>query len=184
VKRINVTGPTGGQVVVLNAGGLRLLAINGKDQPLSSDVVFDIYAADESGAAERTPLASTPPGKVVGLTAGFYHVVSRYGGANAQVRADIRVDAGKLTEATLYQKAARLTLKLVQTHGGEAVADTVWSVQSAKGDTVLASSVGAFPSVILAAGDYTATARHAGVTYTQPFKVEAAVDRDVEVLVK
>ena len=37
----------------------------------------------------------------------------------------------------LYQKAARLTLKLVQTHGGEAVADTVWSVQSAKGDTVL-----------------------------------------------
>jgi hypothetical protein len=75
-------------------------------------------------------------------------------------------------------------LKLVQTHGGEAVADTAWSVQAASGETVLASSVGAFPSVILAVGDYTAIARHAGTTYTQPFKVEAGVDRDVEVLVK
>jgi hypothetical protein len=184
LKRLNISGPTGGQVVVLNAGGLKLLAINGKDQPLSADVVFDVYVADESGASERAPLTSTPPGKVVGLTAGFYHIVSRYGSSNAQVRADIRVDAGKLTEATLYQKAARLTLKLVQSRGGEAVADTAWTVQAASGETVLASVVSAFPSVILAAGDYTATARHAGATYTLPFKVEAGVDRDVEVLVR
>jgi hypothetical protein len=184
VKRITVSGPTGGQVVVLNAGGLRLLAINGKDLPLTaSDVMFDIYAAEESGTTEGTPLVSTPPGRVVGLTAGFYHIVSRYGAANAKVRADIQIDAGKLTEATLYQKAARLTLKLVQAHGGEAVADTVWSVQTAAGETVLASSLGAFPSVVLAAGDYTAIARHAGQTYTQAFKVEAGADRDVEVLV-
>jgi hypothetical protein len=184
VKRIVVTGPTGGQVMVLNAGGLKLLALNGADQQLSSDVVFDVYAADESGAAEVSPLISTAPGKVVGLTAGFYHIVSRYGSQNAKARADIRVDAGKLTEATLLQKAARLTLKLVEGHGGEAVADTIWSVQAASGEIVLASSVGAFPSVILAAGDYTAIAKHAGTTYTQPFTVEAGVDRDVEVLVK
>src|SRR6185503_15242805 len=106
VRRLSVTGPTGGQVAVLNAGGLKLSAINGKDQPLFSDVVFDVYVPDETGA----PLTTTQPGRVVGLTAGFYHIVSRYGSANAQVRADIRVDAGKLTEATLYQKAARLTL--------------------------------------------------------------------------
>jgi hypothetical protein len=180
VRRLNVSGPTGGQVVVLNAGGLKLSAMNGKDQPLVSDVVFDVYVSDETGA----PLTTTQPGKLVGLTAGFYHIVSRYGSANAQVRADIRVDAGKLTEATLYQKAARLTLKLVQVRGGEAVADTAWTVQAAGGETVLPSIVSAFPSVILAAGEYTATARHAGATYTLPFKVEAGVDREVEVLVR
>ncbi len=184
VKRLNVTGPTGGQVVVLNAGGLKLFAINGKDQPLNSDVLFDIFVADESGAQERMPVATTPPNKVVGLTAGFYHIVSRYGSSNAQVRADLRVDAGKLTEATLYQKAARLTLKLVQSRGGEAVADTVWTVTAASGETVLGSVISAFPSVILAAGDYTAIAKHAGTTYTLPFKVEAGIDRDVEVLVR
>jgi hypothetical protein len=180
IKRLEVTGPTGGQVVVLNAGGLKLSAINGRDQPLVADVVFDVYVSDETGA----PLTTAQPGKLVGLTAGFYHVVSRYGSANAQVRADIRVDAGKLTEATLYQKAARLTLKLVQVRGGEAVADTAWTVQAASGETVLASVVSAFPSVILAAGEYTAIARHGGATYTLPFKVEAGVDREVEVLVR
>jgi hypothetical protein len=185
VRRLAVTGPSGGQVAVLNAGGLKLLAVNGVDLPLTSDVLFDVFVADEGGSAERgQPLATTPPGRILGLTAGFYHVVSRYGSANAQVRADIRVDAGKLTEATLYQKAARLTLKLVQVRGGEAVADTAWTVTAASGETVLASVVSAFPSVILAAGDYTAVARHAGVTYTLPFKVEAGVDRDVEVLVR
>jgi hypothetical protein len=172
-------------VVVLNAGGLRLLALNGRDQPLpTGDVVFDIYAPDEGGTYERSLLiANAPPGKVIGLTAGVYHVVSRYGSANAQVRADIRVDAGKLTEATIYQKAARLTLKLVQVRGGEALADTAWSVLSTKGETVVAS-VGAFPQVVLAAGEYKAIARHAGKTYEATFTVEAAADRDVEVLLR
>ena len=120
-------------------------------------------------AALRRPRRWCPRGgKVVGLTAGFYHIVSRYGTANAQSRADIRVDAGKLTEATLFQKAARLTLKLVQNHGGEAVADTVWSVQDSSGDTVVGNMVSAFPSVILAAGDYTATVRHAGKNSPSP----------------
>jgi hypothetical protein len=185
VRRVSVTGPTGGQVVVLNAGGLRLLALNGRDQPLpKGEAVFDIYAPDEGGAYERSLLiANAPPGKVIGLTAGVYHVVSRYGSANAQVRADIRVDAGKLTEATIYQKAARLTLKLVQVRGGEALADTAWSVLSANGETVVAS-VGAFPQVVLAAGEYKAIARHAGKTYEATFTVEAAADRDVEVLLR
>jgi hypothetical protein len=49
---------------------------------------------------------------------------------------------------------------------------------------VLSSVVSAFPSVILAAGDYTAVARHAGATYTLAFTVEAGIDRDVEVLVR
>ena len=111
VQKINVTGPTGGQVVVLDAGALKLVAQNGGNQPITSDVLFDIYAADDNGATSQTPLVTTAPGKVVGLTAGFYHIVSRYGSANATATADVQIDAGKLTEATVFQQAARLTLE-------------------------------------------------------------------------
>jgi hypothetical protein len=57
-----------------------------------------------------------------------------YGDANAIIRADIRVEPGKLTEATLYQQAARVTLKLVENHGGEALANTQWSVVTSAGE--------------------------------------------------
>jgi len=182
-RRIDVSSPTGGQVVVLEAGGMRLLALNGDNQPLPpNEVVFDVFATDEGGTGALV-VSDSPPGRVLGLTAGTYHVVCRYGEANAIVRADIRVDAGKLTEATMYQKAARLTLKLVEEHGGEALADTAWSVVTPAGETVV-ESVGAFPSVVLASGDYRAIARHNGQVYEGAFKVEAGVDRDVEVLLE
>ena len=184
-RKIEVKQPTGGAVFVLNAGGMRLLAMNGKDTALTpGDTSFDIYAPDEGGAGDRfLLLPNAPPGKVIALTAGIYHVVSHYGDANAVVRADIKVDPGKLTEATVYQQAARLTLKLVEVHGGEAIADTEWSVLTPDGDTVV-ESVGAFPSVVLAAGPYRAVARHDGTTYTTDFIVQPAVNRDVEVLLK
>jgi hypothetical protein len=182
-RRIDVSNPTGGRVVVLHAGGMRLLAINGQDDPLpAGDVLFDIYAPDEGGTGTLL-VSNSPPGRIIGLGEGTYHVVCRYGDANAVVRADIRVEAGKLTEATMYQKAARLTLKLVEVHGGEALADTAWSVITPAGESVL-ESVGAFPSVVLAAGDYRAIARHDGRTYEGAFKVDAGIDRDIEVLLE
>ena len=182
-RKVDVTGPTGGDVLVLNAGGVRLLAMNGKDQPLAaSNVSFDIYAPDEGGSDERFLLIqNAPPGHVISLNAGTYHVVCKYGEANAVVRADIKVEPGKLTEATVFQKAARLTLKLVEQHGGEALADTAWSVVTPDGISVV-ESVGAFPSVVLAAGDYTAKAKHDGKTYQLNFTVTPGADRDVEVL--
>jgi hypothetical protein len=182
-KKVTVDGRIPGDSVVLNAGGLRLLALVGHDQPLNaSDVNFDIYAPDEDGSDERILLvANAPASEVIGLNAGTYHVVCRYGDANAVVRADIRVEAGKLTEAAVYQKAARLTLKLVEEHGGEALADTSWSVMTASGESVV-DSVGAFPTVVLAAGDYTAIARHDGKTFERTFAVESGLNRDVEVL--
>ncbi len=184
-RKIVVKKPTGGALFILNAGGMRLTAMNGKDTPLTgSDISFDIYAPDEGGAGDRYLLMSNaPPGKVIALSAGIYHVVSHYGDANAVVRADIRVDAGKLTEATVYQKAARLTLKLVEVHGGEAIANTEWSVLTPDGDSIV-ESVGAFPSVVLAAGQYRAIARHDGKSYFTDFTVDPGVNRDVEVLLK
>ncbi|MBN8997652.1 MAG: hypothetical protein J0H94_20775 [Rhizobiales bacterium] len=169
--------------LILNAGGMRLMAMVGKDQPLSAgDVTFSIYAPEEDGAEERAVVvANAPAGRIIGLNAGTYHVVCKYGDANAIVRADIHVEPGKLTEAAMYQKAARLTLKLVAEHGGEALANTAWSVVTSAGETV-AGSVGAFPSVVLAAGEYTAIAKHDGKIYERTFSVEPGLNRDMEVI--
>lgn len=182
-KKIKV-GPTGGsETVIINAGGLKLSSFVGEDEPLSAGQVnFDIYAPHEDGSDERVLLVSdAPPDKIIGLNAGIYHIICRYGEANAVVRADIRVEAGNLTEATIYQQAAQLTLKLVSEHGGEALANTSWAVVTPEGDRIL-ESVGAFPSVVLAAGTYTAIASHQGQSYQRDFKVEAGLNRDVEVI--
>lgn len=182
-KKIRVNPSGGSDTVIINAGALKLSALVGDNEPLgANDVSFDVYAPDEDGSDERALLVSdAPPDQIIGLNAGIYHVICRYGEANAVVRADIRVEAGKLTEATVYQKAARLTLKLVGEHGGEALANTSWSVVTPEGDRIV-ESVGAFPSVVLAAGDYTAIASHQGRSYRRDFKVEAGLDRDVEVI--
>ncbi|MCB1490154.1 MAG: hypothetical protein KDJ88_22175 [Bauldia sp.] len=183
IKKVTVTEAPTAQSIVLNAGGLRLLALVGKDQQLPpADVHFTIYASDEAGPGERVMVAdNVPPGHLVSLNAGIYHIVCRYGDANAVVRADIKVEPGKLTEAAVYQKAARLTLKLVEERGGEALANTAWSVVTPAGESVV-ESVGAFPSVILAVGDYTAIAKNGDRIFERNFTVEAGLNRDVEVL--
>ena len=183
VKKVIVGNVAAKDTVVLNAGAIRLTAFVGKDRPLpAEDVAFDVYAPDEGGSDERALVLTAPgTGKAIGLNAGVYQVVCRYGDANAIVRADIKVEPGKLTEAAIYQKAARLTLKLVSEHGGEAMANTAWSVVTPSGDGV-ADSVGAFPSVVLAAGDYTAIAKHDGKIFERTFTVEAGVNRDIEVM--
>ncbi len=184
-RTIEVKDPTSGEIVVLNAGGIRLLAVNARDQELrQGEVRFDIFAPDEGGSDERFLIVSgASPGNIVSLNAGMYNVVSYYGNANAIVRADIRVDPGQLTEATLFQQAARLTLKLVEQRGGEAIANTEWSVVTPAGETVI-ESVGAFPNVVLAEGEYIAIARNNDRIFESTFTVEAGNHRDVEVLIR
>jgi hypothetical protein len=184
-RKVAITELPRGETVVLNAGGIRLTALAGEDRVIAPEEVrFDIYAPDEGGSDNRvTVLENAPASAVIGLTAGTYHVVCRYGDANAIVRADIRVEPGKLTEATVYQQAARVTLKLVANRGGEALANTAWSVVTPAGESVV-ESVGAFPSVVLSVGDYTAIATHEGKIFEQDFTVEAGLNRDVEVMVQ
>ena len=180
-KQVVVPGPTAGDTLVLDAGGLRFDAALPDGTPLPVDLVdFDIYLSTEGG--EGFPiLTGLKSGEVVPLNAGTYQIVSRYGDANAQVSADITVEAGMLTEAIMYHQAARLTLKLVNTHGGEALANTRWSVITPGGDQVF-ESVGAFPTVVLAAGDYVALAEHEEQIFESTFTVTPDLDRDVEVL--
>jgi hypothetical protein len=167
--------------IVLNAGGLKLDAVAGDGGHIPPDrLSFDVMedAADEEAGA--MVVADADAGALLRLPAGTYHVISRYGDVNSVVRADIEVAAGGLTEAIMRHDAAEVTLKLVSTEGGEALANTSWTVLTAGGDTVH-ESVGAFPSLVLAEGTYTAVASYEDEIYSRDFTVEAGVDRDVDV---
>lgn len=168
---------------VLNAGGLKLIASAAEDRPLKPDELhFDIYSMQTDERGERKPVAlDVKAGELVRLTADTYYVVSRYGTVNAQTHADVEVKAGKLSEVTLYQKAAEVTLKLVGEPGGEAIADTKWSILTPGGD-IVTEGVGAFPSFILAAGGYTVVAKHDNQVFQREFDVETGLDTEVEVL--
>lgn len=181
-KRLVVTRSTHDETIVLNAGGLKLNAVVAKTIPLTgANLRFDIYEMDFDERGERRLVArNIRAGAVARLNVGTYHVVSRYGAVNAVVRADIRVEPGKLTEATIYHDAARVTLKLVNESGGEALANTAWSVLTPGGDAVV-DGTGAFPSYVLAAGSYIVIARHMEKIFTHEFEVNGGLDREVEV---
>jgi hypothetical protein len=136
----------------------------------------------QPGNSEGRLVSSTlKTGEAIRLPEGSYHVVSSYEDSNSIVRADIRVTSGKITEATMHHRAAKITLKLVSNPGGEARANTAWSVLTPGGDAIR-ESIGAFPSMTLAEGDYVAIARNDGQVYQHDFKIKSGQDRDVEVL--
>ena len=182
-KRLTVADAAISEKFTLAAGALRLAATVG-DQPIPrAKVTYTIYVP-AAGDPEGHQLASgIHSGEAVRLAEGVYHIVSTYGDTNATVRADIKVESGKLTDATLRHRAATMTLKLVETAGAEALADTNWSVFSPGGD-IVQESVGAFATMTLAEGLYSVVARHAGKTYARDFKVDTGRDGDVEVLAK
>lgn len=169
--------------VILDAGGLKLDAILPGGLRIPPDKLrFAIYEARENPQDERPlVLPNVSPNAVIRLNAGIYHVVSTYGLANAVIRSDIRVEAGKLTEATVEHRAAQITMKLVRETGGEAIADTQWSVLTESGD-ILRESVGAFASMILAEGTYTLVAKNRDRTYSRDFTVVPGRHQDVELL--
>jgi hypothetical protein len=182
-KRVTLAEAPVTETFALAAGALRLAATIA-DQPIPrAKVSYTIYLP-APGDPEGHQLASgIRSGEAVRLAEGVYHIVSTYGDTNATVRADIKVESGKLTDATLRHRAATMTLKLVETPGGEALADTNWSVFSPGGD-IVQESVGAFATMTLAEGLYSVVARHAGKTYARDFKVDTGRDGDVEVLAR
>ncbi len=171
------------QVLLLDAGGMSLSAISGADTHIpDKQLSFDIYSSEVREDGERRlVLADVKPNTIVRLNAGTYHVVSEYGSINAVVRADITVEAGELTEATIQHRASQVGFKLVSEEGGEAIADTAWSVLTSGGD-IVAESVSAFPVMVLAEGQYTAVARNKDQLFQKDFEVKAGVNIDVELL--
>jgi hypothetical protein len=167
--------------LVLNAGGLRLAATVGERRLPESRVTYTILSG---GGGDGAPvLENVRGGRIIRLPVGDYHVISRFGEANATMAGDVRVQPGRLTEATLHHRAAQVTLKLVSETGGEAIANTAWSVLTPGGDTVQ-EWIGAYPTMVLAAGDYIVIARNEGRVFNANFRIESGLDKEVEVLAR
>ena len=165
---------------VLEAGALRLNSAVTGDIPIPANLLkFDIFTGDETN---RTVIAEgLLANDIVTLNAGTYHIISHFGGINAVVRADLRVEPGQLTDATLYHHASQVSFKLVSEEGGEAIADVEWTVKTADGATVF-SDLGAFPSTVLAEGDYLVLAKQGDQVFNREFQVQAGSPREIEVL--
>jgi hypothetical protein len=182
VKPVTLNGPTVREQFDLPAGGLKMEGRVGDALIPPGQISFNVFKGSQFEPGDRRPIAEhVATGSVVVVPEGTYYIVSNYGDANAVVRSDIRVQAGKLTDVTVTHRAAAITLKLVTEKGGEALANTAWSVLTPGGD-VIKESIGAFPRVILAEGEYRAIARNEGKVFEREFKVVTGVDGDVEVL--
>ncbi|MEM6666916.1 MAG: hypothetical protein AAF638_10990 [Pseudomonadota bacterium] len=186
-ETIQISGEVGALPVAhtlnLNAGGLRLWADVGEGPSnMVEGLTVAVFSSEQDEYGDRRVIAANASlGTVIRLNSGTYYVVSQYGDANATVRADAKVEAGQITDATVLHKAAPVTLKLVNEAGGEALANTRWNVLTPGGDLVV-ESVGAFPTHIFATGEYEAIARHEDKVYNKTFNVEGGVIGEVEIV--
>jgi hypothetical protein len=197
-KRVTMTGQPTSERLVLNAGALRIVGVLGNKPINPAKLAISIYVPEPGNSEAKLVFASAKSGDIIGLPEGAYHIVSTLldtsgvgslaqngvsNATNSVVHADLRVQAGKLTDATLHHRAAVITLKLVNTPDGEALANTTFTILTPGGD-VIREMIGAFPSLVLAEGEYGAIARHDGKTFQANFKVESTHDRDVEILAR
>jgi len=197
MKRIQVSGQNSSERLQINAGVLRVRSILGETALAPTRVNLNVYVPDRTGADARLIVSNARPGDLLRLPEGNYRVVSTYldkestgsmpapgaspNATNSVVSAELRVQTGRLTEATLRHNAATITLKLVNAAGAEALANTSFSVLTPGGD-VIRELIGAFPSLILAEGEYVVIARRNGKTYQKTFTVQSTMDRDEEIL--
>jgi len=195
-KLVIVNGQPMSARLVLNAGGLRIVGMLGNKPINPAKLAVSIYVPEPGNSEAKLIFSNAKSGDVIGLPEGAYHVVSTLldttgagsltqngvsNATNSVVHADLHVWAGKLTDATLRHRAAVITLKLVSAPGGEALANTAFTILTPGGD-VIRELIGAFPSLVLAEGEYIVIARHDNKPYQTSFKVQSTRDHDVEVL--
>jgi hypothetical protein len=181
-KAVQLRAETVREVLEIPAGAIRLEGHVGDVRIPTGQISFDIFTGSQFDTTERRPIGqNVMTGDVVLLPEGTYYIVSNYGDGNSVVRSDIHVQAAKLTDVVVTHRAAVITLKLVNEAGGEALANTQWTVLTPGGD-VIKESIGAFPRVVLAEGDYHVIARNQAKTFQRDFKVITGVDGEVEVL--
>jgi hypothetical protein len=184
VRAVTLKAETDRESFLLPAGGLRIEGRVGTSKIPQNQISFAIYKGSQFDGGDRASLVpNVAAGDVVLLPEGTYYIISNYGDANSVVRSDIRVQAGKLTDVVVTHRAAVITLKLVSDRGGEALANTAWSVITPGGD-VIKESIGAFPKVVLSEGEYRAIAKNEGKVYERPFNVVNGVDGEVEVVAR
>jgi hypothetical protein len=183
-RAVTLKAETDRESFVLPAGGLRIEGRVGSSKIPQNQIAFAIYKGSQFEGGDRASLVpNVTAGDVALLPEGTYYIISNYGDANSVVRSDIRVQAGKLTDVVVTHRAAVITLKLVSDRGGEALANTAWSVITPGGD-VIKESIGAFPRVVLSEGEYRAIAKNEGKVYERAFNVVNGVDGDIEVVAR
>jgi hypothetical protein len=182
----------------LAAGALRIHC-TASDKPVDpADISLAIYVPERNNATAKLVYAKAREGEIIGVPEGNYHIASTYldsvgigslgqkGGAiatNSISAGDVNVATGKIVDVTLRHRVAKLTIKLVNAPGGGALANSTFTVLTPGGD-IVRELAGAFPSLVLAEGEYVVVARHNAKTYQATFTVQSGMDRDVEVLAK
>jgi len=196
-QRVFLDGDARTMQLSLKAGGLRINGALGDQRIDPARLSIDIYVPERNNPEAKLVYAKAPAGETIGVPEGVYHVsstvlqippsakVAPAGAAptNSTVSGEVKVSSGKIVELTMRHRFANLTLKLVNAPGSEAIANTSFTVLTPGGD-LIGELIGAFPSIILAEGDYVAVARHDSRTYQSDFTVVSGQDRDVEVLAK
>ena len=195
MKQVVIADKVASERLNLNAGAIEVDGTLGDAAIPANRLSIAIYVPEHNNPEAKLVVAHGKAGQVICLPEGSYHVVSTYldtegvgsltpvTDSNSTVAADLKIQAGKVLLASVKHKAAMLTLKLVNQPGGEALANTSFTILTPGGD-VIRELIGAFPSLVLAEGDYVAIARHDGKTFQSEFKVVSAVDRDVEVMAR
>jgi hypothetical protein len=204
-KRVTLGAEVRSERLTLSAGALRIEGTLSDASIDPSKLSLAIYVPQNRNPLGKLVYAKGKAGDIIGLPEGSYHIVSTYldtvGShstvspaarsavltppvaipSNSVVNADIKVSSGKRIDVTIRHRCATLTLKLVNKAGAEALANTTFTVLTPGGD-VIRELVGAFPSLVLAEGEYVVIARHESKVFQSTFQVQTGMDRDVEVV--
>ena len=197
-RRVVIASNNVNERIPLNAGALKISGKLGEADIQPARLKIDIYVPERPDQREKLVAANLKPDDMIRLPEGTYRIVSTYldsgvspsapavaglpaNATNSVINAEARIDPGKLTEAIVRHRASNITLKLVNVAGGEALANTSFTVLTPGGD-VIREMIGAFPSLVLAEGEYTVIARRDGRTHQMTLKVPANSDREVEVM--
>ncbi len=207
-KRVTLGAEVRSERLTLSAGVLRIEGTLA-DAPIDpSKLSLAIYVPQNRNPLGKLVYAQGKAGDIIGLPEGSYHIVSTYldtvgshsgvsaagnsaksavlsppvaTPSNSVVNADIKVNSGKRIDVTIRHRCATLTLKLVNKPAGEALANTTFTVLTPGGD-VIRELVGAFPSLVLAEGEYVVIARHESKVFQSTFQVQTGMDRDIEIV--
>ena len=207
-KRVTLGAEVRSERLTLSAGALHIEGTLA-DAPIDpSKLSLAIYVPQNRNPLGKLVYAKAKAGDIVGLPEGSYHIVSTYldtvgarsgvsaaGNSgksaapappaavpsNSVVNADIKVLSGKRVDVTIRHRCATVTLKLVNKQGAEALANTTFTILTPGGD-VIRELVGAFPSLVLAEGEYVVIARHESKVFQSTVQVKTGMDRDIEVV--
>ena len=175
ISRI-VSLPQAGRMMVslvMNAGGLRVVARGSDKAPPSSPVHVRVFSL-EGNEPGRLIASNAGTGEIIRLPQGTYRVEARAGRGNAAAVTDVEVKPGRLSTIRVALKAGLARLSFV----GSPTAQVRWNVEDENGDAVAVQS-GLTADVALLPGTYTAKAEVGSERLTATFRIAAGEARDI-----